>query len=59
VYLQPIERVAAGLRRETFPGDGGIIAIVAADEETSLRERFAEAGLELRVWDNGSVDTGA
>ena len=27
--------VAAGLRRETFPGDGGIIAIVAIDEEAS------------------------
>ena len=51
--------VAAGLRRETFPGDGGIIAIVAADEEAALRDRFADAGLELRVWDNGSVDSDA
>lgn len=59
VYLQPVERVAAALRRESFPGDGGIIAIVATDEEASLRERFADAGLEIRVWDNGSADSGA
>jgi hypothetical protein len=59
VYLQPIERVAAGLRRESFPGDGGIIAIVAAEEDASLRERLVDAGLELRVWDNGSADSGA
>jgi hypothetical protein len=58
VYLQPIERVAAGLRRETFPGDGGIVATVAVDEEASLRERLVDAGLELRLWDNGSSDSG-
>jgi hypothetical protein len=56
VHLQPVERVAAALRRETFPGDGGIVAIVAADEEAALRDRLVDAGLELRVWDNGSSD---
>jgi hypothetical protein len=56
VHLQPVERVAAALRRETFPGDGGIVAIVAADEEAALRDRLVDAGLELRLWDNGSTD---
>ena len=37
---------------------GGFVAIVAADEEAVLRERLVDAGLELRVWDNGSSDGG-
>jgi Family of unknown function (DUF6885) len=57
VHLQPVQRVAAALRRETFPGDGGIVAIVAADEEAPLRDRLVEAGLDLRLWDNGSSDS--
>lgn len=59
VHLQPIERVAAALRRETFPGDGGIVAIAAADDAAALRDRLVDAGLELRLWDNGSTDSRA
>jgi hypothetical protein len=56
MHLQPVERVAAALRRETFPGDGGIVAIVAAEEEGALRDRLVDAGLDLGIWDNGSID---
>jgi hypothetical protein len=58
VHLQPIERVTAALRREEFPGDGGILAIVATPEAAGLRAGLEAAGLELHVWDNGSPDLG-
>ncbi len=58
VHLQPIERLVAALRRESFPGDGGILAIVGVADEAGLRSGLEAAGLELGLWDNGSPDLG-
>ena len=56
VHLQPIERVAAALRRERFPGDGGVLAILPAASEPTLRATLLASGFALEVWDNGSPD---
>ena len=54
-HLQPAGVVAAALER----GDGregGVLCIAPAEAAAALRERLAEAGYELRLWDNGSAD---
>jgi hypothetical protein len=59
VHLQPVERVAAALQRDRFPGDGGVLAIVAAPAAPALGDRFAVSGRRIAVWDNGTSDRGA
>ena len=53
-YLQPVERVAASLRRDGMPTSGGVLVYCASD--ASARVRNALAGFELALWDNGSPD---
>ena len=56
-YLQPIERVAASLRRDGLETSGGILVYAASADAAALRSSLA--GFDLAVWDNGSPDLGA
>ena len=56
VHLQPIERVAAALRREGMT-PGGVLLMLPGARRDALAKSLAAAGLELGVWDNGSIDT--
>ena len=55
VHAQPRERVAAALTREGMT-PGGALVIVPAERAEAVSGALREAGFELRVWDNGSVD---
>jgi hypothetical protein len=55
-YLQPIERVAAAIRREELATAGGVLVYAASADAGVLGGRIAAAGLEIGVWDNGSRD---
>jgi hypothetical protein len=57
MYLQPLERVAAALRRDGLPTDGGVLALLPAAEEAAFRSALMAQGFELRLWDNGSPDS--
>ena len=59
VYLQPIERVAASLRRDWMPSDGGALLILPTPRAREAGARLEAAGLEIAVWDNGSPDARA
>jgi hypothetical protein len=59
VHVQPVERLAAALAREGMEADGGALVIVPADREAALRSALEAAGLEARLWDNGSPDARA
>jgi hypothetical protein len=56
-HLQPPDRIAAALRR-TDGREGGVLAVCAAADGQGLRARLADAGFELRDWDNGTPDPG-
>jgi len=56
VYLQPAERVAAALRRDHLPTDGGALVIVPAHREGEVSGSIEAAGLTIATWDNGSPD---
>jgi Family of unknown function (DUF6885) len=59
VHLQPIERVAASLRRDALPTAGGALLVVPADRAESVGAALGAAGLTVAAWDNGSPDAGA
>jgi uncharacterized protein DUF6885 len=59
VYLQPVERVAAALRRDHLPTDGGALVVVPADRAEDVSTALASAGLNIATWDNGSPDARA
>lgn len=55
VHLQPIERVAAALRREGMTPGGALLMLPGARRD-AISSTLARGGLELGVWDNGSLD---
>jgi hypothetical protein len=55
VHLQPIERVAAALRRDGMT-PGGVLLMLPGARRDALSSTLVRAGLELGVWDNGSLD---
>ena len=55
VHLQPIERVAAALGREGMT-PGGALLMLPGDRRDAVSSSLTRAGLELGVWDNGSLD---
>jgi hypothetical protein len=55
VHLQPIERVAAALGREGMT-PGGALLMLPGDRRDAVSSSLSNAGLELGVWDNGSLD---
>jgi hypothetical protein len=55
VHLQPIERVAAALRRDGMT-PGGALLMLPGDRRDAVSSTLLGAGLELGVWDNGSLD---
>ena len=54
VHLQPVERVVAALRRNGAPG--GLLMAAPREQEEPLVSAVTDAGLEPRLWDNGSID---
>lgn len=55
MHLQPIERVAAALAREGMT-PGGALLMVPGARRDAVSSTLVRAGLELGVWDNGSLD---
>jgi hypothetical protein len=55
VHLQPIGRVAAALGREGMT-PGGALLMLPGDRRDAVSSSLTNAGLELGVWDNGSLD---
>jgi hypothetical protein len=56
VHLQPIERVAAALRREGMTPGGALLMLPGARRD-AVASTLTRGGLELGVWDNGSLDS--
>jgi hypothetical protein len=55
LHAQPPDRVAAAL--ECGDGkEGGVLAIVRADDAPELRDALERGGSSIRLWDNGTPD---
>jgi len=54
VHMQPQERLAAALARRDMP-EGGMIAIVAAEDAPLVHSGAGALGLLEGIWDNGTV----
>ena len=59
IHLQPVERVAASLRRDALPTSGGALVIVPSARAGAVGAALGSAGLTVAAWDNGSPDAGA
>jgi hypothetical protein len=59
VHLQPVERLAAALRRDGMASSGGALIVVPAARARALFGVLSGAGLTVGVWDNGSIDVRA
>ena len=55
VHLQPIERVAAALERKGMT-PGGALLMLPGERRDAVSSSLTRAGIELGVWDNGSLD---
>lgn len=55
LHLQPVEHLAAALRREGLP-PGGILLVVPAAQRSAARDLVTSVGLRAELWDNGSPD---
>jgi hypothetical protein len=55
VHRQPLERVARALAREGM-AQGGLLLVVRAHVAAELVEAVGSTGLEVGLWDNGSID---
>ncbi len=55
LHLQPVERLAAALRRTGLP-PGGLLLIVPAARREAAQAIVSAAGLRAELWDNGSLD---
>ncbi len=58
VYQQPIGRVADALRRDGYPGDGGMLVLAPTGRAAAIAEALTDHGLAIGTWDNGSPDLG-
>jgi hypothetical protein len=56
VHLQPVERVAEALTREGMT-PGGALLMLPGDRRDAVSSTLTRGGLELGVWDNGSLDS--
>lgn len=54
VHLQPAARLAAAIERRDMP-EGGMLAVVSAEDAGSVRSRAQELGLREGIWDNGTI----
>jgi hypothetical protein len=54
IHLQPLDRVAASLRRDDSPYSGGILVLVAASAAPIVEEIVKTIGLTTQMWDNGT-----
>jgi Family of unknown function (DUF6885) len=54
VHMQPQERLAAALERRDMP-EGGMFAVVSAEDAAPMRSGAAALGLLEGIWDNGTA----
>jgi hypothetical protein len=54
VHVQPEERLAQAIARRDMP-EGGVIAVVFAEDAEHVRAGAGALGLEEGVWDNGTA----
>ena len=57
LHLQPVERLAAALRREGLP-PGGLLLVVPAARRDVTQALVGAVGVRTELWDNGSPDAG-
>lgn len=55
LHLQPVERLAAALRRDGLPS-GGVLLVVPQRQRSAATDVVTSAGLRAQLWDNGSPD---
>ncbi len=55
LHLQPVERLAAALRRDGL-APGGILLVVPASRRQAAADLVTSVGLRTQLWDNGSPD---
>lgn len=53
VHVQPIDAVAAAVRRDDGR-EGGCLLFVSADDAASVERAAKDAGFDIDVWDNGT-----
>jgi hypothetical protein len=59
MYLQPVDRVVAALRREDSEhAPGGLLVVTDAPRAETVRVQIEAVGLEPVLWDNGSPQPG-
>lgn len=56
IHVQPLERLADALAPTGSERASGVLLVTAADEAAKLGRRLRSAGLDIRPWDNGSLD---
>jgi len=54
VHLQPREHLAAALERRDMP-EGGVLAVIDAEQAERIRTGASRLGLREAIWDNGTV----
>lgn len=55
LHLQPMQCLAAGLRRDGMP-PGGLLLVVDASQRHQMHRLVLDQGLQAQPWDNGSAD---
>jgi hypothetical protein len=58
VHLQPLERLALALERPAMT-EGGLLFVIPPRQAETVEAAIMEAGLAVRLWDNGSLDAHA
>lgn len=54
IHLQPLDRIAASLRRDDSPYSGGILVLVPVARSTEVSRMATSLGLTTQMWDNGT-----
>jgi hypothetical protein len=55
-HLQPLDALAAALRRDDGR-EGGVLLFVAAGDHDAVEREMKEIGFDIGVWDNGTPDS--
>jgi hypothetical protein len=57
IHAQPVERLSDALARVHSARPSGVIVVAAAADGAELEGRIRAAELQIRTWDNGSLDS--
>jgi len=54
VHVQPLDRIAASLRRDDSEFSGGVFIVISPANESIIRNLAAKLQLSCELWDNGT-----